>query len=127
MTFSILFVCLFVCSIFILISRESDGGAIFLRNPHPLKSCPFPIVSMTSYHWICCLFEVSKWEREIYFCIGSQFTKKIIWRNIRHTNTTTSWWEAAKRLCVRLNKNRSGAVVEVCNLSSEYFYHNYLT
>jgi len=38
-----------------------------------------------------------------------------------------SWWEAAKRPCARLNENRTGAVVEVCNLSSEYFYHNYLT
>jgi len=33
---------LFVYSIFILLSRESDGGAIFLMNPHPLRSCPFP-------------------------------------------------------------------------------------
>jgi len=29
--------------------------------------------------------------------------------------------------CARLNENRAGAVVEVCNLSSEYFYHNCLT
>jgi len=28
--------------IFILLSRESAGGAIFWGNPHPLRSCPFP-------------------------------------------------------------------------------------
>jgi len=33
---------LFVCSIFILLSRESGGGAIFWTNPHSLRSCPFP-------------------------------------------------------------------------------------
>jgi len=32
-----------VCSIFILLSRESDGGAIFWTNPHPLRSCPYQI------------------------------------------------------------------------------------
>jgi len=29
-------------------------------NPYPLRSCPFPsfaVVSLTSYHWICYLFE----------------------------------------------------------------------
>jgi len=31
-----------VCSIFILLSRESEGGAIFWTNPHRLRSCPFP-------------------------------------------------------------------------------------
>jgi len=44
-------------------SRESDGGAIFWTNPHPLNSCPFPsysVVFLTSYHWICCLFEAIK-------------------------------------------------------------------
>jgi len=49
--------CLFICSIFILLSRESDGGAIFWMNSHPLRSCQFPsfpVVSLTSYHWICC-------------------------------------------------------------------------
>jgi len=43
------------CSIFILLSRESDGGAMCWTNPHPLRSCPFssfPVVSLTSYHWI---------------------------------------------------------------------------
>jgi len=36
----------FVCSIFLVLSRESDGGAIiFWTNPHSLRSCPFPIVS----------------------------------------------------------------------------------
>jgi len=53
----------FVCSIFILLSRESDGGAIYWTNPHPLRSCPFPnfpVVSLTSYHLICCLFEATK-------------------------------------------------------------------
>jgi len=53
-----------VCgSIFILLSRESDGGAIFSTNPHPLWSCTFlsfPVVSLTSYHWICSLFEATK-------------------------------------------------------------------
>jgi len=32
-------------------------------KPHPLRSCPFPsfsIVFLTSYHWICCLFEATK-------------------------------------------------------------------
>jgi len=48
-------VCVFVFvllnKIFILLSRESDGGAIFWTNPHPLRSCPypsFPVVSLTS-------------------------------------------------------------------------------
>jgi len=39
------------CSIFILLSRENDGGPIFWMNLHPLKSCPFPrfsVVSLTS-------------------------------------------------------------------------------
>jgi len=43
----------FVCSIFILLSRESDGGAIIWTNPHPLRNCPFPsfpVVFLTSYH-----------------------------------------------------------------------------
>jgi len=50
-----------VCSIFILLSQESEGGAIFWMNPHLLRSCPFPsflVVSLTSYHLICCLFTV---------------------------------------------------------------------
>jgi len=51
---------LFVCCIFILLPRESNGGAVFWTNPHPLRSnCPFPsfpVVSLTSYHLICCLF-----------------------------------------------------------------------
>jgi len=48
---------------FILLSQESDGGAIFWTNLQPLRSCPFlsfPVVSLTSYHWICCLFEATK-------------------------------------------------------------------
>jgi len=55
--------CLFVCFIFILLLRESDDGAILWTNPHPLRSCPFPsfpVVSLTSYHWICGLFEATK-------------------------------------------------------------------
>jgi len=49
-----MFVCLFVvCFIYILLSRVSDGCAIFWMNPHPLRSC-------SSYHWICCLFEATK-------------------------------------------------------------------
>jgi len=34
-----------------------------IRSPHLFRSCPFPsfpVVSSTSYHWICCLFEVTK-------------------------------------------------------------------
>jgi len=45
-------VCLF-CFIFILLSQESDGGAIFWKNLHPLRSCPFSsfqVLSLTSYH-----------------------------------------------------------------------------
>jgi len=52
----------FVCSIFILL-RERDDGAIFWTNPHLPRNCPFPsllVVSLTSYHWICCLFEITK-------------------------------------------------------------------
>jgi len=55
--------CLFVYFIFILLSRESDGGAIFWTHPHPLRSYLFPsfsVVSLTSYHWICRLFEATK-------------------------------------------------------------------
>jgi len=47
------YVCLLVCFIFILLSRESAGGAIYRTNPHPLRSWPFPsfpVVSLTSYH-----------------------------------------------------------------------------
>jgi len=62
--FCSIFCCfLFVCCIFILLSRESDCGAIFRTNPHPLWSYPFPrfqVDSMTSYHLICCLFEAIK-------------------------------------------------------------------
>jgi len=46
---------LFICSFFILLSRESDGSAMFWTNPHPLRSCRFlnfPVVSLTSYYWI---------------------------------------------------------------------------
>jgi len=53
---------LFSC-IFILLSQESDRAAMCWTNPHPLKSCPFlsfPVVSLTSYRWICCLFEATK-------------------------------------------------------------------
>jgi len=41
--------CLFIS---ILLSRESDGDAIFRTNPHPLRSCPFPliqVISLTSF------------------------------------------------------------------------------
>jgi len=36
---------------------------MFWTNLHPLKSCLLPsvlVVSMTSYHLICCLFEATK-------------------------------------------------------------------
>jgi len=33
---------LFICSIFILLSRESDGDAIVWTNLHPLRSYPIP-------------------------------------------------------------------------------------
>jgi len=36
-----MFICLFVCTMFILLSRESDGGVIFSMNPHLLRSCLF--------------------------------------------------------------------------------------
>jgi len=52
-----------MCSIFVLLSRESDGGAVFWTNPYPLRSylfSSFPVVSLTSYHWICWLFEATK-------------------------------------------------------------------
>jgi len=50
-----------ICSIFILLSRETDGGAIFWTNPHLLRSYPFPnFPIVSSYHWICCLFEATK-------------------------------------------------------------------
>jgi len=52
-----------ICSIFILLSQESDNGAIFFMNPHLLRSCPFPsfpVISVTSYHLICCLLEATK-------------------------------------------------------------------
>jgi len=51
------------CSIFILLSWESDGGAMCWTNLHLLRCCPFPsfsVVSLTSYHWICCLFKATK-------------------------------------------------------------------
>jgi len=54
---------LLVCSIFILQSSESDGGTIFWTNLHPLRSFSFPsfpVASLTSYHWICCLLEATK-------------------------------------------------------------------
>jgi len=45
------------------VSRESDGGAMFWTNPHPLRSCPFPSFPaffFDFFHWICCLFEATK-------------------------------------------------------------------
>jgi len=48
---------------FFLLLRESDGGTIFWTNQHPLRSCPFSsfsVLSLTSCHWICCLFEATK-------------------------------------------------------------------
>jgi len=53
---------LFICAIFIFLSRESEGGAIFLTNPHSLTSCrfpSFPVDSLTSSQIICCLFEAT--------------------------------------------------------------------
>jgi len=50
----------FVCSIFVRLSRKSYGYAIFRTNPHPLSSfrwTSFPVVSLTSSHLICYLFE----------------------------------------------------------------------
>jgi len=41
---------LFVCSFFILLSRESDGCAIFWTNPYPLRSCLF-------FEFSCCFFD----------------------------------------------------------------------
>jgi len=54
---------LFACCIIILLSWESSSGTIFWTNPHPLKSClflSFPVVSLTSYHWVFCLFKATK-------------------------------------------------------------------
>jgi len=48
---------LFVFSIFILLSRESDGGAIFWTNPNPLMSCPFlsfPVVWLLATEFAAC-------------------------------------------------------------------------
>jgi len=56
---------MFVCSIFILLSRESDGGAIFWTNPHPLTSCPFPRFPVVSFDFLplnLLLFEPTKQE-----------------------------------------------------------------
>jgi len=39
---------LFICSIFILLSQESDGCAMFWTNPHPLRSCLFPSFPVVS-------------------------------------------------------------------------------
>jgi len=41
-TLAICFFCLF-CSIFILLSQESDGGAKFWTNPHPLRVVHFQV------------------------------------------------------------------------------------
>jgi len=53
---------LFVSSLFSC--NEKVTVALYLwTNPHPLKSCPFPsfpLVSLTTYHRICCLFEATK-------------------------------------------------------------------
>jgi len=46
-----LFICLF-CSIFILLSQESDDAAIFWTNPHPLRSCPFPSFPVILFLWL---------------------------------------------------------------------------
>jgi len=57
------FVCLFYLYPHVTRKRRCHGGAIFWTNPNPLKSCPFPsfpVISLTSYHWICCLFEATK-------------------------------------------------------------------
>jgi len=41
-----------LCSIFILLSRESDCGAILWTNPHPLRSCP-----MSIFEFSVCFFD----------------------------------------------------------------------
>jgi len=49
-----------VYSIFIHLSRESDGGDISWMNSHSRRSCRFPsflVDSLTSSQLICCLFE----------------------------------------------------------------------
>jgi len=51
---------LFVCSILIRLSRESDCDAIFPTNPHSLSICRFPSFSLDSSQLICCLFEATK-------------------------------------------------------------------
>jgi len=51
------------CSIFFLLSRESNGGAIFRTNPHPLRSCwfsSFPVDSMIFSQLLCYVFEATK-------------------------------------------------------------------
>jgi len=51
-----------------LMSRESDGDAIFLTNPHSLRSYrfpSFPIDTLTSSQLICYLFEAPKHQTEI--------------------------------------------------------------
>jgi len=45
-----MFVSFLFSYIFILLSRESDGGAIFWTNPHPLRSYPlrsYPFLSFS--------------------------------------------------------------------------------
>jgi len=50
---------LFVLCILILLSRESNGGAIFWTNPHSqeLFTFEFSVISLTSSQVICCLIE----------------------------------------------------------------------
>jgi len=58
--------CLF-CSIFILLSLESDGYVMFWTNPHPIRNCSFPgfpVVSLISL-LICYLFEAAVRQAEI--------------------------------------------------------------
>jgi len=50
--YTLLEVCLFVCSIFIFLSRESNDGTIFWTNLHPLRSCPFPSFPVVSWDFL---------------------------------------------------------------------------
>jgi len=72
----------FVCSIFILLSRESDGGAIFWTNPHPLGSCPF-----SSYLFVFLLLNL--------LLVRSHQAEIIIVKRFIQggNNVSDGWWE----------------------------------
>jgi len=58
-------VCLMFCSIFILLSRESDGCAIFWNYLHSFRRCRFPSFQVDFFLFLVNLLLVQNHQAEI--------------------------------------------------------------